>query len=624
MTTGAFVNRNYSTIMNNKISTATALALALVCIFSVRTAKAQMLSDKVPLNDLSAFAAPPKNWEIAGNVHADMEKTNYFSLTRGVGVLVNTVDEKNPGHDLYFNLQHGDIDVDMDYAMAKGANSGIYLQGRYKIQLLDSWGTVNPKSSDNGGIYERWDESKPDGMKGYEGHSPRQNVSRAPGLWQHIHISFQAPKFDDKGLKISNAKVLSIWLNGVMIQDNVELSGPTRGAYDNKESALGPLRLQGDHGAVAFKNITYTNFNKPHPVVAGLKYVVYKGNFNSEPDYKTLKPESQGATPILTSNEVKLANEFLLKYTGTIHTYDAGEYTFKLSVPGGKGELKINGATAVPVSVFRGSGSINLPAGDSPFELFYAKNVDWAKSALALTVSGPGVREFLLSDINVSNNDPVDPILINATENTIVRSFTDLPGGIRVTHGVGVGSAEQLHYTYDMDKGMMVQIWRGGFLDATPMWHDRGDGSSRPAGSVQYFGKPAPGIARLTTIDAPWPADTAGTGYKPKGYVLDADGRPSFKYILYGATVNDASIVLPAGEGLHREVSVNTGLEGTYFRLAQGDRIELIKNGLYSVDDKYYIKLEENGDTKAVIRSSGGMQELITPIKMKLTYSIIF
>jgi hypothetical protein len=127
-------------------------------------------------------------------VHADLEKANTFALTKGAGILVNTVDEKNPGHDLYFNLQHGDIDLEMDYTMAKGANSGIYLQGRYEIQLLDSWGTVNPKSSDNGGIYERWDDSKPDGMKGYEGHAPRQNASRAPGLWQHIRISFQAPK----------------------------------------------------------------------------------------------------------------------------------------------------------------------------------------------------------------------------------------------------------------------------------------------------------------------------------------------------------------------------------------------------------------------------------------------
>jgi hypothetical protein len=609
----------------NKINyTAIGTTLLFSLILQAGPASAQSLATQVPLTGLSAFANPPKNWEIEGGIHADLDKTNAFTLTKGAGILVNTVDEKNPGHDLYFNLQHGDIDLEMDYTMAKGANSGIYLQGRYEIQLLDSWGTVNPKSSDNGGIYERWDDSKPDGMKGYEGHAPRQNASRAPGLWQHIRISFQAPKFDEKGLKIANAKVLYIWLNGVLIQENVELSGPTRGAYDTKESALGPLRLQGDHGAVAFKNISYTNFDKAHPTVSDLKYTVYKGNFPVEPDYKTLKAEAQGVTPVLTSNEVKLANEFLLKYTGTIHINEAGAYTFKLSVPGGKGGLKVNGAPAVTASGFRGTGTVTLPAGDLPFEIFYTKNVDWAKAALGLTVSGPGVREYLLSDANVSSNDAVDPILINATENVILRSFSDLPGGVRVTHGIGVGSTEQLHYTYDADKGMIVQIWRGGFLDATPMWHERGDGSSKPAGSVQYFGKPAPGIAKLAADDAAWPADTNGTNYKPKGYTLDADGRPTFKYTLYGAAVSDASMVIPGGQGLRREMNVTGSVDGLVMRLAQGSKIEMLKNGLYSVDEQYYIRLDEGTTYKPTVRSSGGMQELIIPVKQKLTYSIIF
>jgi hypothetical protein len=315
-------------MMNKKIYTALGMALLLLGTAGMRQANAQALKSQVSLTDLSAFAAAPKNWQLAATVHADMDKVNEFALTQGNGILVNKVDDKNPGHDLYFTLQHGDIDLEMDYMVAKGANSGIYLQGRYEIQLLDSWGTVNPKSSDNGGIYERWDDAKPDGMKGYEGHAPRQNASRAPGLWQHIRISFQAPKFDDKGVKISNAKILYVWLNGVLIQENVELSGPTRGAFDATESAIGPLRLQGDHGAVAFKNISYTNFNKPHPTVANLKYTVYKGNFNAEPDYETLKPVAEGVPPMLTSNEVKPANEFLLKYTGTIHVYEAGEYTF--------------------------------------------------------------------------------------------------------------------------------------------------------------------------------------------------------------------------------------------------------------------------------------------------------
>jgi hypothetical protein len=609
--------------MNKKLHTA--LFIAFATLSGLNRAGAQAVKTQagsISLNDLSAFAAPPKNWVIAANVHADLDKTNDFAITKGTGILVNTVDEKNPGHDLYFNLQHGDLDLEMDYQVAKGANSGIYLQGRYEIQLLDSWGTVAPKSADNGGIYERWDDSKPEGQKGYEGHAPRQNASKAPGLWQHISISFQAPRFDANGVKTANAKILSISLNGVLIQENVELSGPTRGAFDNKEGVQGPLRLQGDHGAVAFRNITYTNFDKPHPTVSKLNYTVYKGAYSTEPDYKTLKAEAQGTTPTLTSNEVKLLNEYLLRYTGTIHIDQAGEYTFKLSIPGGKGMMHINGATAVPLITNKGQGKIQLQAGDHPFDLFYAKTVDWAKSALGLTVSGPGIREFLLTDGNVSSNDAVDPILINATANTTLRSFTDVPGGIRVTHGVNVGSPTQVHYTYDMDKGMIVQVWRGGFLDATPMWHERGDGSSRAAGSVQFLGTPAPAIGKLTTADAAWATDTAGTGYKPKGYILDAEDRPVFRYQVYGSLVNDASTITDGGQGIHRVITIDGLAANLFTRLATGTKIELLKGGVYTIDDKYYIRLE--GDDKPVIRNAGGMQELIVPMQKKLTYSIIF
>src|SRR5205085_11662518 len=120
--------------------------------------------------------------------------------------------------------------------------------------------------------------------------------------------------------------------------------------------------------------------------------------------------------------------------------------------------------TVVPIGQWRGTGKVTLPAGDHPFEIFYSKFIDYAKPALGLAVAGPGIREYVVSDVNVASGDPVDPILINAPTNTILRSFVDIDT-VRVTHAVNVGSPQQLHYTYDMDKGMVVQLWRGGFLD---------------------------------------------------------------------------------------------------------------------------------------------------------------
>ncbi|SCW42541.1 family 16 glycoside hydrolase [Mucilaginibacter sp. NFR10] len=594
--------------------------IACVCLLGCQQLRAQ---NTVSLNDLSFFDNPSPNWKVAAGVQADIAQNEVLTLKDGSGILVNLPGKKD-AKDLFTKTTYGDADLELDYMMARGSNSGIYLQGRYEIQLLDSWGTVNPKSGDNGGIYERWDDSKPEGQQGYDGHAPRQNASRAPGLWQHMKISFQAPRFDGNGQKISNAKVLYIWLNGVLIQDNVELAGPTRGAFDTKEAATGPLRLQGDHGPVAFRNIRITSFDKPHPALLNLKYGVYKDGIIEGDSYKKLKPESEGTSPVLSSNQGKLTNDFLIRYTGSIQIKEAGEYVFKLNVPGGKGKLRIDGADAVMLAENRGEGKTQLQPGDHPFELLYSKTVEWARLALGLTVSGPGIREYLLSDANVSNNDPVDPILINATSNTVLRSFSDLPGGIRVTHGVNVGSPELLHYTYDLDKGMIVEIWRGGFLDATPMWHDRGDGSSRPAGSVQYLGKPVPAIEKLSDANAAWALDTAGTGYRPKGYVLNADDVPTFKYNIYGTSVNDASSVMDKGQGIHREVTLANAVDGLFYHLASGN-IETLGNGLYVIDDKsYYIRIDDAAGAKPIVRDAGGKQELIIPIQKKLTYSIIF
>ncbi|MGI8634749.1 MAG: 3-keto-disaccharide hydrolase, partial [Segetibacter sp.] len=271
----------------------------IVCAFSLQFLTAQTT---VTLSDLSFFQGAGSTWRIVGDVRGDIAQKAVLTTTPGTGVLVNITDFNNPGQDLISKLQHGDMDLELDYMMALGSNSGIYMQGRYKIQLLDSWGVVNPTSGDNGGLYERWNEGKPEGQKGYEGHAPRQNASRAPGLWQHMRISFQAPRFNAGGTKIENAKILRVELNGVAIQENVELSGPTRGALDNNEVLMGPLRLQGDHGPVAFRNIKITTYDKPRPEILDLKYSIYKGKYDADQDYKNVPPEAQGSTVILSSN----------------------------------------------------------------------------------------------------------------------------------------------------------------------------------------------------------------------------------------------------------------------------------------------------------------------------------
>lgn len=584
---------------------------------------------KIALTDLSSFKNPGESWKIVGEVNADLEKSNYLSTTSGTGILVNNPGKKVKGEDLYTTMEHGDIDLELDYMMAVGSNSGVYLQGRYEVQLLDSWGAKTLSPGENGGIYQRWDESKPEGQKGYQGYAPRMNAGRAPGLWQHLKIAFKAPRFDEKGEKIENAKILKVELNGVIIHDEVELFGPTRGAMSEKEAATGPIRIQGDHGAVAFKNIVITRYDKPRPVLKNLEYTVYEGQHEKEPTYDSLPPEAEGTSVILSSNLKPLPQKFLLRYTGTLVIEEAGEYDFNLNVSGGTGRLLINDDEVIPLGGWSNAnkGTVDLPKGALAFDLLYSKFVDWMSPALGLSVSGVGVREYVISDEeDLKQRTTVDPILVSAEDTPLLRSFMDIPNGPRVTHAVSVGSPQNMHYTYDLDKGSILQAWRGDFLDATPMWHDRGDGSSRPRGSIVYFTtQPQLSVAKLSSIQQPWVNDTIESSYDPNGYKLDENDQPTFLYDVYGTSIEDEVKVLPDGKGIVRNIRSSNSSKDLYVLLARGEKIESIGKNIYLVDRKrYYIKIGEASGEKPIIRSAGNQQELIIPLNKQLEYSFLF
>jgi type 1 glutamine amidotransferase len=132
---------------------------------------------------------------------------------------------------------HVEFRVPASTAVAQ-ANSGVYVQERYEVQILDSWGL--PAAADGcGGLYRK--------------KAPAANVCRPPGAWQGFDIGFTAPTFAADGKKVRNAR-FSVVHNGVLVHDDVELDGKT-GAGRPEGPEPRPLLLQ-DHGhAVAFRNL---------------------------------------------------------------------------------------------------------------------------------------------------------------------------------------------------------------------------------------------------------------------------------------------------------------------------------------------------------------------------------
>jgi hypothetical protein len=191
------------------------------------------------------------DWKLAGGAGLDPSDPQKLALEPGQGVYVNGA--KGRTVDLLTEAEFGDVEAHVEFCLARKSNSGVYLMGRYEIQVYDSFGVEKDKypGIECGGIYPRWTQERGE----FEGHSPRVNASKPAGQWQTFDVTFRAPRFDAAGRKTAPARFVRVLHNGRLVHENVEVSGPTRAAKFEDEQATGPLMLQGDHGPVAYRNL---------------------------------------------------------------------------------------------------------------------------------------------------------------------------------------------------------------------------------------------------------------------------------------------------------------------------------------------------------------------------------
>lgn len=587
-------------------------------------------ASEISLSDLSAFQDPPANWKIVGQVMSEMNKKDKLQTKAGSGILVNDSGKSN-ARDIATKMEHGDMDLELEFMMAKGSNSGIYLQGRYEIQLLDSWGKQRVNFGDCGGVYERWNEAAPAGREGFEGYAPRANVCRAPGLWQKLSISFQAPRFDGYGNKTSNARLLRVTLNDVVIHENLELTGPTRGAW-GEEAARGPLRIQGDHGSVAFRNIGYRLYDRAPIKLGEMQFSRY---FAEEYGQITtpvgLELKEKGKTEALTHEVTGETSKFALLFEGKLNIPVDGTYRFEFDFYG-LGNFRLDGKPLVERAWRKRSLEVDLTKGTYPFELFYIKIDEWLPNGVALYISGPGIRR---QPLHLPSSEPLSGLpqqmfIDYQAAPKLVRSFVDFrePGAEnshRITHAISVGLPGRLAYGYNLSNGALYQVWKGGFLDATPMWNSRGDGSSRALGSVIALAD-RPALALLANAQQAWPDSLpANAAYRPRGYRLDEAGLPTFRYDLYGGTVEDRLATGTSGSILQRRLQTQDVNGSLYHLAARGKDIVHQDGDYYRVDGRYFIRLPEKSPVKAQIRTVDGQQELLLPVtNNELLYEIVW
>lgn len=627
------------------------LFMACVTSLSAQDSAAKTLS----LDDMSAFKPQSGNWQIVGDVTMDpavdihqqettaevpvkKKKKNQpvaqppraVTFQAGKGILLNMNDAVKKDN-LITNFEHGDIELELEVMIPKGSNSGIFLQGRYEVQLLDSWGVKNPMFSDIGGIYRNW-ETAPG--KIYMGKAPLTNAAKAPGLWQKMKISFRAPRFDASGNKIANAKFASVELNGVKIHDNIEVPLLTGAPIENNEKPLGPLMIQGDHGPVAFRNIKYTLMKNVSVSLGDIQYKTYAGKFKVVEDFAALSPVATGTLPEISCEAANADNEYALIFKGNLTVPEDANYLFTVAYSGGM-RFVVNGQKLIDFQRADGSntdaGSIALKAGSYPVEIYNFKDVSWIPPRLAVFVKTDHSYPQALHAFNSypPDDNPVSSIFVNPRHETkLLRAFLDFNGDRkkRLTHTIGVSDPNGIHYVYDMESGNIACVWRGDFVDATPMWHDRGDGSFRPRGAVQYFFINEP-LAFLSEPNEAFPSTGSEEHYRAKGYEIDeATGRPTFNYIYQGLEVKDKIYPDDNNRIITHEISLKERgtKQGLYYKIAEGTSIVSLPDGSYAVNDKqYYVKV--GASAKPAIREVNGMKELVVPFDTtSLTYSIIW
>jgi hypothetical protein len=153
------------------------------------------------------------------------------------------------GNDLLTEQKFTDFALHVEFQAT--SNSGVYLQGRYEIQVIDSFG-VKPKIVEKDGKKVEVFDSHQCGAI-YGRIAPSKNMARPPKEWQSFDVVFRGAR-GTKGKVTEKARVTLVW-NGEKVIDNAEIEGPTGAALDGNVTEPGPLLLQGDHGRVAFRNI---------------------------------------------------------------------------------------------------------------------------------------------------------------------------------------------------------------------------------------------------------------------------------------------------------------------------------------------------------------------------------
>ena len=534
------------------------------------------------------------SWKVAQSVMMHPEKSTFLKTTSSSDSKTSMI-VGSTGAKASANLGLGDIILNLDFMLAPGSAAILNLPGGYGIRLNDSWKSTKLDRNACGSVGSL---------------VPIQNASKAPGLWQKLAVQYK------RATKGSVAQVEKLILNGVVIQENAFLSTPP-----TPDMALS---IEIENGTAAFRNIFYQLLSDARPVkLRDLSYTLYKAT-NDRP--KELLAENilkKDTTSILTREWGLGNNSFYLVYEGKFDVEQEADYLIQLAYMS-NASLEIDGKTVLPYqwNDFLQNyvpATYHFTKGLHPFRLQYHK-LTWRGHGLGMFISTQGVRPYALH-VTSSLPEPKPIPTIEATASTkaeLVRSFIQREGEKnKRTHCLSVGSPVGTHYSLDLNRGALLQFWKGGFADVTQMWYERGEPQILQPMGAAILTKGQADVAVLSDANASWPDSMANFVYK--GFRLNPDGFPMLTYLINDASVSDE--IIPENGGLTR--TITTTLPNGYVRLVSSGSIAQVEKGLYEVDGQsYYVRVDPK--SKPIVRTANGQQELLLPASGTIKYSLIW
>jgi len=201
--------------------------------------------DKIPVNP-KLLVQPPEGAIVLFGGKAEQLRDNWYARrsTNPPGWTVDDQGVATPNHrDISSKQEFGDCYLHVEFCepLTGDGNSGVGMEGRYEIQILNSYGH-KPEAHECGAFYSQT--------------PPKVIASKPAGQWQTFDIFFRAPRFDADGKLVEKARA-TVYQNDILIHEDGEIKGPTGIQYEQYkgEAPKGPIVLQGDHDTVLFRNV---------------------------------------------------------------------------------------------------------------------------------------------------------------------------------------------------------------------------------------------------------------------------------------------------------------------------------------------------------------------------------